>query len=193
MLLTGEPGVGKSGLASALREHLRSAPHTPLSYFCSPLHQGSALYPFIGELNRAAGIERDDSAEVKLEKLHSLLAQSGGNVAEDMPLVAALFSIQAGDRYPSPEMTPQRRKERTLAALLDQLRRLASRQPVLMMFEDLHWIDPTSLELLSRAIEQIGEQRILLLATARPEFTPSWPNHRGCGQGTAAGHGVDTS
>jgi predicted ATPase len=178
VLLTGEPGIGKSRLASALREHLRSAPHTPLSYFCSPLHQGSALYPFIGQLNRAAGIERDDSAEAKLDKLQSLLAQSSGNLAEDMPLIAALLSIPGDDRYPSAEMSADRRKERTLAALLGQIRWLASRQPVLMVFEDLHWIDPTSLELLSRAIEQIGEQRILLLATARPEFTPSWPNHR---------------
>jgi class 3 adenylate cyclase/predicted ATPase len=178
VLLTGEPGIGKSRLASALREHLGSAPHTPLSYFCSPLHQGSALYPFIGQLNRAASIERDDSAEAKLDKLQSLLAQSSGNLAEDMPLFAALLSIPGGDRYPLPEMTPQRRKERILAALFDRLRRLASRQPVLMVFEDLHWIDPTSLDLLSRAIEQIGEKRVLLLATARPEFTPSWPNHR---------------
>jgi class 3 adenylate cyclase len=179
VLLTGEPGIGKSRLASALREHLRSAaPHTPLSYICSPLHQGSALNPFIGQLNRAAGIEWDDSAEAKLDKLQSLLAQSSGNLAENMPLFAALLAIPTGDRYPSPEMTPPRRKERSLAALLDQLRRLASRQPILMVFEDLHWIDPTSLELLSLAIEQIGEQRILLLATARPEFAPSWPNHR---------------
>jgi hypothetical protein len=178
VLLTGEPGIGKSRLTSALREHLRSAPHTPLSYFCSPLHQGSALYPFIGQINRAAGIERDDSAEDKLEKLQSLLAQSNGNLAENLPLFAALLAIPTGDRYPSPEMTPQRRKERTLSALLDQLRPRASLQPVLMVFEDLHWIDPTSLELLSRAIEQIGDEHILLLATARPEFAPPWPNHR---------------
>jgi hypothetical protein len=119
VLLTGEPGIGKSRLASALRERLGSAPHTPLSYFCSPLHQGSALYPFIGQLNRAAGIERDDSAEAKLDKLQSLLAQSGGNLAQDMPLIAALLSIPGDDRYPSVEMSADRRKERTLAALRD--------------------------------------------------------------------------
>jgi len=177
VLLTGEPGIGKSRIARALRDQLRSDSHTPLNYFCSPHHQSSSLYPHITQLDRAAGIERDDSTEAKLDKLQSLLAQSTGNFAGNMPLFAALLAIPAGDRYPSPEMTPQRRKERTLAVLLDQLRQLASQQPVLMVFEDLHWIDPTSLELLSLAIEQISKQRILLLATARPEFTPSWPNH----------------
>jgi class 3 adenylate cyclase len=178
VLLTGEPGIGKSRVASALRDRLKSDPHTPLSYFCSPLHQGSALYPFIGHLTRAAGIERGDSTVVKLDKLQSLLALSSGNLPEAMPLFSALLSIPGGDRYPLPEMTPQRRKERTLAALLDQLNRLAMRQPILMLYEDLHWIDPTSLELLSLGIEQIGDQRILLVATARPEFTPPWPDHR---------------
>src|SRR5262245_48940338 len=156
VLLTGEPGIGKSRIARALRDQLRSDSHTPLNYFCSPHHQSSALYPHITQLNRAAGIERDDSTEVKLDKLQSLLAQSTGNFAGNMPLFAALLAIPAGDRYPSPEMTPQRRKERTLAALLDQLRQLASQQPVLMAFADLHWNDPTSLELLSLAIEQIS-------------------------------------
>ena len=94
-----------------------------------------------------------------------------------MPLFAALLSIPGGDRYPLPEMTPQRRKERTLEALLDQVKHLAVRRPILMLFEDLHWIDPTSLELLSLAIEQISSQRLLLLATARPEFTPPWSRH----------------
>jgi class 3 adenylate cyclase/predicted ATPase len=178
VLLTGEPGIGKSRLASALRGHLRSAPHTPLAYFCSPLHQGSALYPFIGQLNRAAGIERDDSPDVRLDKLQSLVAQLSDNLAQDMPLIAALLSIPGGEYYPLPQMTPQRRKERTLAALLDQWKRLSARQPVLVMYEDLHWIDPTSLELLSLAIEQVGNHPILLVATARPEFTPPWPGHR---------------
>jgi class 3 adenylate cyclase/predicted ATPase len=177
VLLTGEPGIGKSRITQALRDRLTSDPHTPLSYFCSPLHQGSALYPFISQLNRVAGIERDDSDEAKLDKLQSLLAQSIGNLDEDMPLFAALLSIPGGDRYPLPVMTPQRRKERTLSTLLDQVKRIATHQPVLIVFEDLHWIDPTSLELLSLAIEQISGQRILLLATARPEFTPPWPSH----------------
>jgi class 3 adenylate cyclase/predicted ATPase len=178
VLLTGEPGIGKSRMASALRENLRSDPHTPLSYFCSPHRQGSALYPFIGQLIRAAGIDRDDSAKVKLDKLQTLVAQSSGKFSEDMPLLAALLSIPGGDRYPLPELVPQRRKERTFAALFDQMISLATRHPLLVVFEDLQWIDPTSLELLSLASEQIGDQRIFLLATARPEFTQTWPNHQ---------------
>jgi class 3 adenylate cyclase len=177
VLLTGEPGIGKSRVARALRDRLSSDPHTLLSYFCSPHHQGSALYPQIGQLTRAAGIERDDNAEAKLNKLQSLLAQSNGNLPRDMPLFAGLLSISGGDRYPLPETTPQRRKAQTLTALLDHTRRLATRQPILMLFEDLHWIDPTSLELLSLVIEEIRDQRILLVATVRPEFTAPWPAH----------------
>jgi predicted ATPase len=178
VFLTGEPGIGKSRMVRALDDQLTSDPHTNLSYFCSPHHHASALYPFIGQLTRAAGIEGDDSAGAKLNKLQSLLTRSSGNLDEDMPLLATLLSIPGGDRYPLPKMTPQRRKERTLAALLDQMKRLATRQPTLIVCEDLHWIDPTSLELLSLAIEQIGDQRILLLATARPEFASPWPGHR---------------
>jgi predicted ATPase len=178
VLITGEPGIGKSRIARALRERLTSDPHTSLSYFCSPHHQSSALYPHTLQLTRAAGIERDDNAEVRLGKIKSLLAQSSGDFDQDMPLVAALLSIPGGDRYRLPEMTPQRRKERTLAVLLDQLKRLAARQPILVVYEDLHWIDPTSLELLSLAIEQVRDQRILLMATTRPEFSAPWPGHR---------------
>jgi class 3 adenylate cyclase/predicted ATPase len=178
VLLTGEPGIGKSRTARALRDHLSLEPHTPLSYFCSPYHQDSALYPFIGQLSRAAGFEPDESSEAKLDKLEALLAPSSNNISGDMPLLAALLSIPGGDRHPLPEMSSERRKERTLTALLDHMKRLSERQSVLMLFEDLHWIDPTSLELLSLAVDQIRDRRVLLVTTARPEFTPPWPSHR---------------
>jgi len=178
VLVTGEPGIGKSRLTRALQERLRSEPYTQLLYHCSPYHQDSALYPIIGQLIRAAGIERDDAPETKLDRLEVLLRQSSENPAEDMPLFAALLSIPGGHRYPMPTFTPQRIKERTLGTLLTHLKQLAARQPVLMVFEDMHWIDPTSLELLSLAIDQIKSARILMLATARPEFTPPWPSHR---------------
>jgi class 3 adenylate cyclase/predicted ATPase len=177
VLVTGEPGIGKSRLTRALQERLTSEPYTQLLYHCSPYHQDSALYPIIGQLIRAAGIERDDAPETKLDKLEVLLRHSE-NPAEAMPLFAALLSIPGGDRYPLPKFTPQRIKERILGSLLAHLKQLAAQQAVLMVFEDMHWIDPTSLELLSLAIDQIKTMRILMLATARPEFTPPWPSHR---------------
>jgi predicted ATPase/class 3 adenylate cyclase len=178
VLVTGEPGIGKSRLARALRESLTSDPHTPLSYYCSPYHRDSALYPTIGQLVRAAGIERDDNAQMKLDKLENTLSLSSEDLSEDMPFFAAFLSIPGGDRYPLPNLTPHQLKQRTLGVLLDHLKRLAAIQTVLIVFEDLHWIDPTSLELLTLAIDQIQRQRIMLVATARPEFTPPWPSHR---------------
>jgi predicted ATPase len=149
-----------------------------LIYHCSPYHQDSALNPIIGQIQRAANIERNDSTEEKLAKLKALLGRSSADLAEDMPLFTALLSIQGGDRYSEPNLTPQRLKERTLDALLSHVNQLAALQPVLMVFEDLHWIDPTSLELLSLAVEKIRRQRLLLVTTTRPEFTPPWPSHR---------------
>jgi DNA-binding winged helix-turn-helix (wHTH) protein/predicted ATPase len=178
VLVTGEPGIGKSRLAATLEETVRGERHACLRYFCSPHHTQSALYPVITQLERAARIEREDDADARLDKLEALLRPSSASLAEDMPLFAALLGIPGGSRYPIPSATPQRLKERTLNALLAQLRQLAARQPMLMVFEDLHWIDPTSLELLSLVIEKMQNQRLLLLATARPEFTPPWPSHR---------------
>jgi class 3 adenylate cyclase/tetratricopeptide (TPR) repeat protein len=178
VLMTGEPGIGKSRIARAFQDRISLDPHTVLSYFCSSHHQASAYYPHITQLTRAAGIERDDSAEIRLDKLHSLLGKSSNNPDEEMPLIAALLSIPGGHHHPLPKMTPQRRKERTLVALLNQLKCLAAHQPVLVVYEDLHWIDPISLELLSLTIEQVRDQRILMLAIARPEFSAPWRHHR---------------
>ena len=178
ILLSGEAGIGKSRLTRALQERLAGEPHTPLVYHCSPYHQESALHPIIGQLLRAADIERDESAETKLHKLETLLAQSSENLSEDVPLFAALLSIPESERYPLPNLTPQRLKERTLGALLGQLKRLAARTPVLMVFEDLHWIDPTSLELLSLAVDQAPGLRLLFIVTSRPDFTPPWASHQ---------------
>jgi class 3 adenylate cyclase/predicted ATPase len=179
VLLSGEPGIGKSRIARALQERLADEqPHTRLLYFCSPHHQASALYSFTNQLERAAGFERDDAAALKLDKLEALLAQSSQDVAHDAALLAALLSILTGDRYPPlPELGPQKRKEETLAALLAQLDGLAARRPVLMIFEDAHWIDPTSLELLERTLDRVQRLPVLLIVTARPEFAPTWAGH----------------
>jgi tetratricopeptide (TPR) repeat protein len=174
VLLPGEPGIGKSRIAAAALERLQGEPHTRLRYFCSPHHQATALHPFIRQLEHAAGFEREDAPERKLDKLEALLAPASRNVTRDVALVADLLSVPSGNRYPRPELNPQQRKEQTFSTLLAQLDGLASRLPVLMVFEDAHWIDPTSLELLERTIDRLQSLPALLIVTARPEFAPPW-------------------
>ncbi len=174
VVLIGEPGIGKSRLAQAMLEGLAGEPHTRLRYFCSPHHQASALHPFITQLEHAAGFSREDMPEARLAKLEALLARSSAG-AEEIGFIAEWLSIPTGDKYRLPDLTPQRRKEKTLEALLAQIARLAARQPVLMLFEDAHWIDPTSLELLTLTVARASTLPLLLLLTARPEFTPPWP------------------
>jgi class 3 adenylate cyclase len=172
VLVSGEPGLGKSRLTAALSQRIETEPHTRLRYFCSPHHQDSALYPFIGQLERAAGFARDDTTATKLDKLKALLG--AGTEPGDLWLIAEMLSLSGGERYPPLDLSPQRKKERTLAALLRQLQALARRQPILMIFEDLHWIDPTSREVLDLTVEKITGLPVLLVATYRPEFQPPW-------------------
>jgi len=172
VLVSGEPGIGKSRLTAALSQRIETEPHTRLRYFCSPYHQDSALYPFIGQLERAAGFTRDDTAMTKLDKLEALLGD--GAEPGDLSLIAEMLSLSGGERFAPLDLSPQRKKGRTLAALLRQLQALARRQPVLMIFEDLHWIDPTSREVLDLTVEKIIELPVLLVVTYRPEFQPPW-------------------
>ena len=171
VLLSGEPGIGKSRLTVALQERLQNEPHTRLRYFCSPHHQDSALHPTIAQLERAAGFERDDTPERKLDKLAALLAPAS---PEDGALLAELLSLPTEGRFPPLQLTPQRKKEKTFEALLRQLEDLARQGPVLMLFEDVHWIDPSSRELLDLVIERVPRLPVLLLVTFRPEFQPPW-------------------
>jgi class 3 adenylate cyclase/tetratricopeptide (TPR) repeat protein len=176
VVLTGEPGIGKSHIALALGERLQSEPHITLRYFCSAHHINSALFPIIGHLERAAGFERSDSPTEKLSKLDALVAQSTAD-PERAAVLANLLALPANDRFQLRDLSPQKLKEKTFAALFAQLDGLAARQPVLMIFEDVHWIDPTSLELLAAAVEHVPRLRVLLLVTTRPEFTPPWPSY----------------
>ena len=173
VLLAGEPGVGKSRLLAALQERLGEEPHVRLRYFCSPHHQDSALHPVMAQLERAAGFARGDPPEVRLGKLEALLAPTSPP-AEDVALLAELLSVPVGDRYASPPLAPQRKRELTFAALLRRLERLSARGPVLVVFEDVHWIDPSSRELLDLAVERAARLPVLLLVTFRPEFEPPW-------------------
>jgi class 3 adenylate cyclase/predicted ATPase len=174
VLVSGEPGIGKSRLAQSLLEQLVGEPHTRIRTFCSPHHQESALYPTITQLERAAGFRREDTADARLDKLQAVLAQATNDLGEAVPLLAALLSIPTGERYPPLNLTPQRQKERTLRALAAQIEGLASRQPLLMLFEDAQWSDPTSVELYDLIIDRVPALAILLIVTFRLEFSPPW-------------------
>jgi class 3 adenylate cyclase/predicted ATPase len=174
VLISGEPGIGKSRLAETVQERLGTEPHTRLRFFCSPYHQDSALYPAIAQLERAAGFRREDTAEQRLTKLEALLAQATNDASGVAPLLADLLSIPTAERYPALALTPQKRKEKTLQALVSQAKGLALRHPVLMIFEDVHWSDPTTRELLDLLIEQLPGVRLLAIITYRPDFSPPW-------------------
>src|SRR5215472_4685644 len=173
VLVSGEPGLGKSRIAAALQERLHAEPHLRLRYFCSPYHQDSALFPFIDQLGRAAGFSRDDPAPIKLKKLQTVLARAA-IPGEDVALLADLLSLPGSEPHPPSDLSPQRKKARTLEALIRQLEGLARQQPVLMVFADAHWIDPTSRELLDLIVERVCNLPVLLIVTSRPEFQPIW-------------------
>ena len=173
VLISGEPGIGKSRITAELEGRLHAEPRIRRRYFCSPYYQDSALYPFIDQLGRAAGFAPDDPPAARLEKLKALLA-GAAPPDEDVAFIADLLSLPASERHPLPNLSPQRKKERTLEALIRQLKGLAREQPVLMVFEDAHWIDPTSRELLDLIIERLRNLPVLLIVTFRPEFQPVW-------------------
>ena len=171
VLISGEPGIGKSRLAAALSEHIGIEPHTRLRYFCSPHHQDSAHYPFIVQLERAAGFARDDTVEARLGKLRALLAP-GTRDDDDIALLSELLSLQSSAA--DLNLSPQRKREKLFEAVLSQLEAEARRRPVLMVFEDVHWIDPTSRELLDLTVDRVRRLPVLLVITFRPEFQPPW-------------------
>ncbi|MBV8987581.1 MAG: AAA family ATPase, partial [Solirubrobacterales bacterium] len=177
VMLMGEPGIGKSRITLALEERLQSESHFTVRHFCSAHHTNSVLFPFISNLERAARFERADSPAEKLSKLQAVLARSAALTAQEMAALADLLSLPAGEQFRLQELTPQKRKELVFSAFFAHMRGLAARRPVLLLFEDLHWIDPTSLELLGLGVERLTELRALLVFTARPEFVPPWPGH----------------
>jgi class 3 adenylate cyclase/predicted ATPase len=173
VLVSGEPGLGKSRIAAALEERLHVEPHFRQRYFCSPYRQDSALFPFTDEIARAAGIAPADPPASKLEKLEGLLARESLS-DEDVGFIADLMSLPSSERHPLPNLSPQGKKERTLEALIRRVEGLARRQPVVMIFEDTHWIDPTSRELLDLTVARVRNLSVLLIITFRPEFQAPW-------------------
>ena len=173
VLLSGEPGIGKSRLTAALLERLAPEPHTHIRSFCSSQHTDSALFPIINQMERAAGFARDDNPQAKLDKLDAMLAQSSTS-AQDAAVLAELLSLPNDGRYPTLEVTPQQRRQKTLQALVSQVVALSRQNPVLMNLEDAHWIDPTSLELFGKIVGLAPTLRMLLIVTYRPDFEPPW-------------------
>ena len=173
VLLSGEAGIGKSRLTAALLERIATEPHTRLRYFCSPQHTDSALYPIISQMERAARLAHGDTAQVKLDKLDGLLAQTSTS-SQDVSLLADMLSLPNDGRYPALGLQPQQRRQKTLEALIAQVEALSRQNPLLMIFEDAHWADPTSLETFGRIVDRLRSLAVLLIVTFRPEFEPPW-------------------
>ena len=175
VLLNGEAGIGKSRLVQVLKDHAAGEAHTRLECRCSPYHQNSALYPLIDLLHRALRWQENEAPADRLEKLKHALGQYRLALDETVPLLAVLLSLPLPEgRYPQLTLTPQRQKQQTLEVILTLVLELAERQLVLFIVEDLHWIDPSTLEFLSLLIEQGPTVRVLTLLTYRPTFQPQW-------------------
>src|SRR5215475_11211944 len=174
VMISGEAGIGKSRIVATLSESLALGAHRRVRYQCSPYHTNSALHPFIAQLERAAGITSRDTPGQTLDKLEAMLSLGTQQVTTATPLIAALLSIATGERYPPLGLTPAQQRRQTFAALLDQLEGLARQQPLLIVCEDMHWADATTLELFDLAVDRIRRLPILVLMTFRPEFEPPW-------------------
>jgi predicted ATPase len=173
VLLSGEAGIGKSRLTAAFLERLTGESHRRMRCFCSPQHTDGALYPIIVQIARAAGFAREDEGKARLDKLDAFLAQSSTS-REDAALLAEMLSLASDGRYPVLDLAPQLRRQKTLDALTGRIEAFARSTPVLIVLEDAHWADPSSLEAFGRIVDKICDLRVLLLVTFRPEFAAPW-------------------
>ena len=173
-LLSGEAGIGKSRILSALRERIGDEPHITVRYQCSPHHGNDAFYPISGQIWHAAGFVGGERVTERLDKLETMITRSGLNAKETTPFLAALLFISLEARYAPLEMAPSEQKERTIAALIALFVGLTKDAPVLALLEDAHWIDPTSFDVFSRIVDRLPGLRALLVITFRPEFAAPW-------------------
>jgi class 3 adenylate cyclase/predicted ATPase len=177
VLLSGEPGIGKSRILSELRARLESAGARSLRFHCSPYYANSAFYPIIDNFERALRVEREDTAAQKLDKLEALIVGEYGCPRADVRFIASMLSIPCDERYGAVTMTPQKFKDETLRALVDTTVVIARRQPMVLLFEDAQWADPTTLEILDLLILRVRNVPLLVVITHRPEFAPRWSHH----------------
>jgi class 3 adenylate cyclase/tetratricopeptide (TPR) repeat protein len=171
--LIGEAGIGKSRSVEALQEGIAREPHGRIYLQCSPYHSDSALHPVIQHISRAAGFATADAPDIRVEKLGALFSYRAASDASAIPLLAELLSMPSAPPAPM-SLTPPQRKAATIALLVDEIVRLGEVRPMLLIVEDAHWIDATTLEMLTRISDSIGQARLLLLVTARPDFAPPW-------------------
>ncbi len=175
VLISGEAGIGKSSAVATLRNHVAQEGHTRIIFRCSPYHTNSALYPVISHLEQMLGFARDDTSSTKLDKLEQALNTTKLPLEESVPLVAMLLSIPLEDRYPALMLSPQQQRQQTLDTLVAWLIEESEKHPMLSVWEDLHWADPSTLEMLGLVLEQTPTVSVLNVLTFRPEFSPSWP------------------
>jgi class 3 adenylate cyclase len=176
VLLSGEPGIGKSRLVQEFREKISDQPKTNMRYQCSPHHNNSSFYPIIQQLERVAKFARGDTTDVKLDKLEGVLAQTAHENGDVTPLIASMMALPA-DRYAPIDLSVQRLKERTIEALAERIVALSVSTPVLITFEDVHWADPTTLDVITMVVNRIQSHPVLLVVTHRPEFESPWSGH----------------
>jgi class 3 adenylate cyclase/tetratricopeptide (TPR) repeat protein len=174
VVIAGEAGIGKSRLAEALHKEILPEGHVLVAYYCSPYHRESPFHPIVRQLERAAGFGRTDPPELRLRKLRATLLPPDENT-EDLALLADLLSVPPPPGVPPLPTLPAKRKEKTGEALVHQLALLAERRPVYVLCEDVHWIDPSSEEVMRRLVAQVAGLRVLFVLTARPEAAPAWP------------------
>ena len=174
MLLSGEPGIGKSRILSAVRERLEAQGVQALRFQCSPYYVNSAFWPIIDNFERALKFTRDETTDAKLDKLEALIVTQYGRPLADVRFIAAILSIPCEDRYGALPMTPQKHKDETLRTLVDITEAAARQQPSVMLFEDAHWADPTTLEVLDLLIDRVRTVPLLVVLTHRPEFQSRW-------------------
>ena len=177
LLLSGEAGIGKSRILKQFRDHLKDQKHRRIMYYCSTHHQSSAFYPVIAQIENSLEFEAADTNDNKLQALKNQLQSLNLDLDQYLPLYSHLLGIELDEKYEMHTDNPQQLKQKSIEALIDHYCTLSNQAPTLMIVEDIHWLDPSTFELLNLWIEQLQSERCFLILTFRPEFVPPWRHH----------------